>query len=349
MTDVIRVDPQHPAAADINRAAALLRRGGLVAFPTETVYGLGAHALDRAAVRRVFEAKGRPSTDPLIVHVRSIGDVAPLVRAVPEALHALAARYWPGPLTVVLPRSAVVPNEVTAGLDTVAIRVPAHAVALALIEAAGLPIAAPSANLFSRPSPTRAEHVLQDLEGRIDAVVDGGATIVGVESTVLDLTSTPPVILRPGAVTLDMLRAIIPRVALGEPAAVPAGQAMPSPGLLARHYAPRAPLTLYLGAPAGVIARIRADAREAAARGSRVGIIAADEDQFDDRSLTVVRVGAADDLNAIASRLYAALRELDAAGVDEIMARGFPDTAGLGVAIADRLRRAAARTVHVSS
>ena len=346
---MIRVDPHRPADADVRRAAELLRAGRLVAFPTETVYGLGAHALDRGAVRRIFEAKGRPSTDPLILHVGDVNDLAPLVRVVPEVLSVLAARYWPGPLTLVLPRSARVPDEVTAGLDTVAVRVPAHPVARAILAAAAVPIAAPSANLFSRPSPTSAEHVLQDLDGRIDLLVDGGPTQVGLESTVLDLSANFPVVLRPGAITLEMLRDVLPDVRLRAPVAAAEGEAMPSPGLLAKHYAPRTPLTLYIGASAATMTRLLADARDAVARGERVGIMAADEDVVDVPAAHVARVGSSAHLEQVAARLYAALRELDAAGLDVILARGFPADPGLGVAIADRRRRAAARIVDGES
>src|SRR5918992_4784333 len=197
MTDVIRVAPDAPDEAALSRAADCLRRGGLVAFPTETVYGLGVHALDPAAVRRLFAAKGRPPNDPLIVHVLTFDDAYELLGEDLETgpfcrVRRLTSRFWPGPLTLVVPRSARVPHEVTAGLNTVGIRVPAHSVARALLEAAAIPIAAPSANLFSRPSPTRAAHVLQDLDGRIDMVIDGGSTTVGVESTVIDLTGLAP-------------------------------------------------------------------------------------------------------------------------------------------------------------
>ena len=205
MTEVVQVDPERPSQEDIARAAECLRRGGLVAFPTETVYGLGVHALDRAALRRLFEAKGRPTNDPLIVHVAAFDRVAPLVVDPPKHAAPLAARFWPGPLTLVMRRAPAVPLEVTAGLESVAVRVPAHPVARALLLAASLPVAAPSANLFSRPSPTRASHVLDDLNGRIDMVVDGGPTQVGVESTVLDLTVHPPAVLRPGAISVEML------------------------------------------------------------------------------------------------------------------------------------------------
>jgi len=310
----------------IAHAAACLRRGGLVAFPTETVYGLGVAALDVPAVRRLFTAKGRPAEDPLIVHVAALEAIAPLVAARPPLVDTLAARFWPGPLTLVLRRSPLVPDEVTAGLDTVALRVPAHPVAHALLAAAGIPIAAPSANLFSRPSPTQARHVLEDLDGRIDMVIDGGATQVGVESTVLDLSGDVPEVLRPGAVTIDMLRSLVPNVRLR--GATQAAGAQRSPGLLSRHYSPRAPLTLYEGPAASVLDRIRKDIEAAEASGRRVGLLLPD-----------------DDAAVMAARLYAALREFDADGVDEIFARLPQATDGLSEAIADRLRRAAAGRV----
>lgn len=351
VTDVLRVNALLPDPAAVARAAAVLRAGGLVAFPTETVYGLGAHALDRAAVRRIFIAKERPSEDPLIVHVHDVTAVAALTSRVPDAAAALAARFWPGPLTMVLPRSGAVPDEVTAGLDTVAIRVPAHPVAYAILTSAAIPVAAPSANLFSRPSPTRAEHVLQDLDGRIDLVIDGGPTTVGVESTVIDLTSVIPAILRPGAVTLEMIREVLPGVRIEQRGAHVRDGGMRSPGLLSKHYSPRAPLTLYEGLAQNVTARMATDAVAAIARGQRVGIVAADEDAFPGmppEMAAIVRIGPELDAGALAANLYNALRTLDAA-VDVILARTFPDQSGLTVAIHDRLRRAAAgRVVQVT-
>ena len=355
MTDVLKVDPNSPDRAAIARAADCLRRGGLVAFPTETVYGLGANALDRTAVTRVFEAKRRPTHDPLIVHVGSTADVPKLVAAVPAATSLLADRFWPGPLTLVMRRSTLVSDEVTAGLDTVAVRVPAHPVARALIEATRVPIAAPSANIFSRPSPTTAAHVLQDLAGRIDLVIDGGPTAVGLESTVLDLSGPVPVVLRPGAVTVEMLREVLPGVRMRS-SPTDNATATRSPGLTPQHYSPRAPLTLYEGAPRATIDTLMWDARAALVAGSIVGIVAADEDRVPLSALAgfeglppqskprllVAHVGSQRNLTAIAARLYAALRELDAAGVDRILVRGFEDESGLGAAIRDRLRRAAA-------
>ena len=346
VTDILAVDPVHPDPQAIATAAARLRAGGLVAFPTETVYGLGANALDRDAVRRIFAAKGRPSSDPLIVHVESAARIPDLAVDVPPAVDALAARFWPGPLTMVLRRSARVPDEVTAGLDTVAIRVPAHPIARALIEAAGVPIAAPSANLFSRPSPTRATHVLDDLDGRVDVVIDGGPTDVGVESTVLDLAHGTPTILRPGAVTLEMIRQVLPDAVLAAPA-VSAGDAPQiSPGLLEKHYAPRTPMTVYEGTD--MIAALFRDAAAAIAAGQRVGLLLASDDPEAPPGAEVEYVGSSRALSQVASRLYAALRALDARELDAIYARGFDGETGLAVAIRDRLRRAAAGRVVVT-
>src|SRR4051794_29437194 len=240
-TPVLLIDPNAIDAGPIAQAADVLRRGGLVAFPTETVYGLGANALDAEAVRRIFEAKGRPANNPIIIHVADVEQARQLVAGWPSEAERLAARFWPGPLTLVLPRRDVVPDLVTAGGSTVAIRVPAHPVALALIRAAGMPIAAPSANRSTQLSPTRAEHVLHTMRGRIDLVLDPGPTSGGLESTVLDLTTSPPRLLRPGLVTRSEVEAIIGPIVLSSTAPLGA-VSLPSPGMLPRHYAPRTPL-----------------------------------------------------------------------------------------------------------
>jgi L-threonylcarbamoyladenylate synthase len=335
-TDILVVDAAAPDAGAIARAAACLRQGGLVAFPTETVYGLGAHALDPLAVARIFEAKGRPPTDPLIVHVAALEQVEALVSRLPTAAAALAARFWPGALTLVMPRSTAVPDVVTAGLPTVAVRVPSHPVARALLEAARLPVAAPSANLFSRPSPTRASHVQDDLDGRVNIILDGGPAQVGLESTVLDLSGDVPAVLRPGAISLQALSVVLGNVQLHyAPRRNADNAAMRSPGLLSKHYSPRAPLTLYEGAADAVEARMKADAGIAAAAGRKVAIL---------------DFGADPDPTVVAARLFATIRELDTSGVDLILARGLPALDGLGLAIQDRLRRAAAgRIVTVES
>ncbi|HEV8633595.1 MAG TPA: L-threonylcarbamoyladenylate synthase [Chloroflexota bacterium] len=327
------------ATADaVREAAEVIRRGGLVAFPTETVYGLGANALDDAAVRRVFVAKERPADDPLIVHLASAADLAAVCARLPPDLADLARRFWPGPLTVVLPRGPAVPPSVTAGGETVAVRVPAHPVARSLIEAAERPIAAPSANRFARPSPTTAEHVLQDLDGRIDLVLDDGPTPLGVESTVLDLTGGQPRILRPGGVTAEQLQAV-----LGDRLAAPAVQTADrrSPGTAERHYSPRARLDLFDGP--GAAAAVARRAAELAARGERVGVLAFAGDPVavaPPPGVLVETLGPEDALDEAARRLYAALRALDARGVDAIVGR-MPRPGGLGLALRDRLRRAA--------
>ena len=340
---------RHPAdAAGIAAAAAILRAGGLVAFPTETVYGLGAHALDAAAARGIFEAKGRPADDPLIVHLASAEGVDAVARLGPRAA-LLAQRFWPGPLTLVLPKRARVPPIVTAGLGTVAVRVPAHPVALALLESAELPIAAPSANLFGRPSPTRAEHVLADLDGRIDAVLDGGPTDVGVESTIVDLSSGDrPRLLRPGALAAEAIEAAL-GLAL-EMTVRPVDGPQPAPGMLSAHYAPRTPLTLVVGPPDAARARLAAEVAAAVGRGERVGVLAVegDRDAVAEQSprVNVETVGAWDNPERSAQRLFDALRALDAMALDAIYARQLADpSVGLGRALADRLRRAARRVI----
>ena len=370
MTEVVSVDPVRPNQTDIARAADCLRRGGLVAFPTETVYGLGVHAMDRAAVRRLFDAKGRPANDPLIVHVSSFDHVMPLVVAPPHDAERLASRFWPGALTLVLRRAPSVPREVTAGLETVAVRVPAHPVARALLLATSLPIAAPSANLFSRPSPTLAAHVLEDLDGRIDMILDGGPTSVGVESTVLDLTVDPPVVLRPGAISVETLRTVVPAVQSRITAAPTSDhESMPSPGLLTKHYAPRAPLTIYRGEPAAVGVALKHGVRSSVDRGQRVGVLVSAEDALllsdldsdlggdlegvRGQSVVLVTLASEDDAAATAARLYAALRELDTAHVDVILARDIDNDGahddGLWRAIRDRLHRAAASVIVVGT
>lgn len=347
MTVVLPVDSRHPDPEAIGRAAACLRAGGLVAFPTETVYGLGVHALDRVAVARLFQAKGRPASDPLIVHVSSALQARALSATFPPTADRLAARFWPGPLTLVLPKSAVVPDEVTAGLSSVALRVPSHPVALALLVAAGVPVAAPSANLFSRPSPTRAAHVLADLEGRIEMVLDGGATPVGVESSVVDLSTDVPRLLRPGGVSREALVAALGGMPLDDAGPVRSGPQL-SPGLLERHYSPRAPVTTYEGQAPRVLERMRRDAMAALVDGQRVGLLIFDEDATLGQmpGILVARsMGPSTDLEAVAAQLYAALRDLDGSGSDVILAHGFDDVRGLGAALRDRLRRAAAGRV----
>lgn len=340
-TRVLQVDPTSPEPEVVAQAAATLRAGDVVAFPTETVYGLGANALDGEAVGRIFAAKGRPSDNPLIVHIADRSQLEGLVASVPEAAERLMARFWPGPLTLVMRKGPAVPPEVTGGLDTVGIRMPDHPVALALIRAAGVPIAAPSANTSGRPSPTAAEHVLEDLAGCIPVILDGGETGVGVESTVLDVTTHPPMILRPGGLTREELEAAIGPVALApnlegaEPCERPR-----SPGMKYRHYAPRAPLILVDGPVLEMQEKIRDLAMEYAEEGKRVGILCSAESRGVYMASVILEYGARADLAGIASDLFGTLRAFDRHQVDVILAEGVPEE-GLGLAIMNRLRRAA--------
>jgi L-threonylcarbamoyladenylate synthase len=324
-------------SAGIAVAAAILRSGGLVGLPTETVYGLGAHALDAQAVRRIFEAKGRPADDPVIVHLAASSLVDSV--AIPTAdAWRLAEAFWPGPLTLVLPKRSNVPNEVTAGLGSVGVRVPSHPVAQALLAAAGLPVAAPSANLFGRPSPTTAQHVLDDLAGRIEAVLDGGPTSVGVESTIVDLSREQPRLLRPGGVPVEAVERVL-GVTLARVTRPREGPQV-APGMLAVHYAPRTPLTLIVGPKARDC--LFHHVRESLSRGDRVGVLALEDDApLLPDSASVEVVGAWTNPARSAARLYDAVRALDSAGLDMLFARELADPErGLGRALADRLRRA---------
>jgi L-threonylcarbamoyladenylate synthase len=349
MTLVLKVDPEHPDSEAIRRAAAVILDGRLVAFPTETVYGLGANALDADAVSGIFRAKERPSYDPVIVHLADRRQLSLVVGRIPEIAWELARQLWPGPLTLVLERGSRIPSIVTAGGATVAVRVPAHRVARALVESAGVPIAAPSANRFGRVSPTRAEHVLADLAGRVDLVLDAGSSSVGVESTVLSLVESVPTILRPGGVSREVLERILGRVDVQRRSSS-GDEPLASPGTMEKHYAPRAELVLYQGEREIVLPAMREAALRHIDAGERVGILVAEEDLAAFAGLAVFHqlLGSLDSLAEIAQQLYASLRSLDEEGVSVILARDFGES-GLGLAIRDRLTRAAAgRVVRVT-
>lgn len=325
---MIRVDPDRPSTTALAPAAERLRQGGLVAFPTETVYGLGAHALDPAAVRRIFTAKGRPSFNPLIVHVHDADAARALCAEWTREAERLAEALWPGPLTLVLPKRSVVPDVVTAGLPSVAVRVPAHPVAAELLRQAGVPVAAPSANPSNALSPTRAEHVAEGLGDRVDLIVDGGATPVGIESAVVDLSGSSPTLLRPGTVSLEQLRDLVP--SLGIAAEAPVGRTpRPAPGMLPRHYAPRARLR--------VLDRDSLLAAVAEARSSeqRIGALLLGGDAPHVQHPVRMPPGA----GAYAAELYAALHRLDALGCTLILVEAPPDRPEWA-GVQDRLRRA---------
>jgi L-threonylcarbamoyladenylate synthase len=328
---IISVDPEAPDPATIDRAAAILKGGGLVAFPTETVYGLGAHALDPAAVQRIYAAKGRPSFNPLIVHVGSEAAARDLAADWPELASRVARAFWPGPVTIVVRKRLIVPDAVTAGLDSVALRVPAHPVALALIRAARIPIAAPSANRSTELSPTSARHVAASLGGRVDLVLDGGDTTVGIESTVLDLRGRLPAILRPGIIGPRELEPIVGEMVPPTEAHGEAPRA--SPGLLDRHYAPRARVALFEARDAPHAGK---EAAMQSARGVKIGAMLLDVDlPAVDASIRMPR-----DPKRYAQRLYASLHELDDAGCEVVFVERVPNDEGW-LAIADRLKRAA--------
>jgi L-threonylcarbamoyladenylate synthase len=328
--------------AALDRAAAILRGGGLVALPTETVYGLGANALDPAAVARIFAAKSRPAWDPIIVHIASEAMLEGLVEEVPAAARRLMEHFWPGPFTLLLPRSAAVPDAVTAGRPLVGVRMPSHPVAIELIRRAGVPVAAPSANRFGHISPTTARHVLDDLDGRIDAILDAGPTLRGVESTVLDPSATPMTIYRPGAVTAEQIRAVAGPVEMywstGGLREMPV-EALPSPGVGLRHYAPQARLML-LEAPLEELGTRLAEMARGF-HGETIGVMLP-EGIAQPKAIATERVfpwGRWNALEELAQRLYAGLRALDAAGCTVILCP-LPGAEGIGAAIRDRLKKA---------
>jgi len=339
MVEVYKVDPERPRIDAIARAAEVIRRGGLVAFPTETVYGLGADAFNKEAVKKIFKAKGRPLDNPIIVHIAEKEKIHELAREIPEEAEKLMEKFFPGPLTLVLKKNPKVPDEVTAGLDSVAVRMPRNMVALELIREAETPIAAPSANKSGRLSPTRAEHVLEDLGDVVDVVLDGGETTYGLESTVLDLTTKPPQILRPGAITLEELRET-----LGEVRLHPAVSGIvdektieaKSPGMKYRHYAPRAELFIVVGSREKITEKITELVREFKRRGDKVGVAAITPSYYP--ADHIEELGQTK--QEIAKNLFDKLRKLDKTGVNIIIAEGV-DEEGLGLAIMNRLKKAA--------
>lgn len=326
-------------------AGDILRRGGLVAFPTETVYGLGGDALNPESSRKIYEAKGRPSDNPLIVHICKFEDIYNIVKEVPVEAQEIARAFWPGPLTMILPKSDKVPYETTGGLDTVAVRFPSHPVARKLIAYGGGYIAAPSANTSGKPSPTVAKYVLEDMQGRIDAIVDGGEGDIGLESTIIDLTVTPPQILRPGYITQEMLSKVLGCVEADVTMlTADSGQAPKAPGMKYRHYAPKGDLTIVQGSPEKVAEYINKKVAMDRAAGRVTGVIATRETAKAYEADVVKVVGSRQDEESIAKHLYTVLREFDEEEVAGIYSESF-EVEGFGQAIMNRLLKAAGHKV----
>lgn len=344
-TKIVKINENHIDEAVMAEAGSIIRSGGLVAFPTETVYGLGGDGLNREASRKIYAAKGRPSDNPLIIHICRLEDLALLTPAVPEEMERLAEAFWPGPLTVILPKSERVPYETTGGLETVAVRMPSHPAALAFIEAAGGFVAAPSANTSGRPSPTLAEHVAEDLGGRIEMILDGGAVGIGLESTIVDLSEGSPMILRPGYITRDMLEKVLGEVGMDSTLLdTDSGQPPRAPGMKYKHYAPRGELTIVSGERQRAADKINELAGQAVMAGQLAGIIATEENREKYHTGIVKCAGKRRDEEAIARRLYAILREFDAQGVTVIYSESF-EGGEMGQAIMNRLLKAAGHKI----
>ncbi len=342
-TIIQKMDRNNLKPEEFALAASLLKEGQLVAFPTETVYGLGGDALDEMAAKRIYAAKGRPSDNPLIVHIAEVSDLGKLAVDIPDVAYVLADRFWPGPLTMILKKSDIVPYSTTGGLDTVAIRMPSDEIARELIRTSGLYIAAPSANSSGRPSTTKAEHVKEDLDGKIAMILDGGAVTIGLESTIVDLTGEVPMILRPGYITKEMLEEAIGTTEYDK-AVVNKEKNVTimakAPGMKYKHYAPKGDLTIFEGEMSAVIAGISRAAKEKEEAGAKVGILATEETKDKYQCGIVKSIGSRKDELSIASHLFDTLREFDTLGVSYIYSESFEEGT-LGQAIMNRLLKAA--------
>ncbi|MBQ2106883.1 MAG: threonylcarbamoyl-AMP synthase [Lachnospiraceae bacterium] len=341
-TKIIQINRENFTDAELAEAAEILRNGGLVAIPTETVYGLGANALDESASKKIYEAKGRPSDNPLIAHISCMDELSALVSEIPEAGRKLAEKYWPGPLTMVFPKKDIVPYGTTGGLETVAIRMPSDPVANRLIKLAGVPIAAPSANTSGRPSPTKAEHVVEDMNGKIEMIIDSGEVGIGVESTIVDVSGKVPMLLRPGAITMEMLRETLGEVEIDPAILGPlsADVKPKAPGMKYRHYAPQAEMTLVEGEMEHVVEFINQEAKLALEAGLKVGIICTEESRESYQCGMLKVIGSRENEESVAHNLFAVLREFDDQKVDCIFSESFSKDR-LGQAIMNRLCKAA--------
>lgn len=341
-TKIIKLDINNVDMDKLRYAAGVIRDGGLVAFPTETVYGLGANGLDGSAVEKIYLAKGRPSDNPLILHVAAMKAAEPLISEIPADAFKLMERFWPGPLTLVLKKSEIIPRAVTAGLDTVAVRIPSHPVALALIREAGVPVAAPSANVSGRPSPTRASHVIEDLYSKVDVIIDCGSSKVGLESTVLDMTVVPPMVLRPGGITISQLNEVIKGIR-NDPALEQHQKHIlkpKSPGMKYRHYSPKAKMVIIEGDLKKVSDETNRMALEYVQQGRIVGILATEQTRYLYKDGMVISLGDRENPGELAAKLFDALREFDGKQVDVIIAEAVDDW-GIGTAVMNRMRKAA--------
>lgn len=344
-TKLIKIKEIDRAEAALKEAGECLKTGGLVAFPTETVYGLGGDAMNPDSSRKIYAAKGRPSDNPLIVHICRFEDIRQVALNVPREAEAIAEAFWPGPLTMILPKAERVPFETTGGLNTVAVRMPSHPVAQKLIAYAGGFVAAPSANASGRPSPTKAQYVMEDMDGRIDMILDGGEVGIGLESTIIDLTVMPPQILRPGYVTQEMLSEVLGEVELDATTLrSDSGQAPKAPGMKYRHYAPHGELTIVTGSAEHVVEYINRQAKLQSEKGKKVGVIGTQEVIAEYHAEVVKSVGNREDSISIGRRLYSILREFDDEDVDCIYSEAF-STNGYGQAIMNRLLKAAGHRV----
>lgn len=344
-TKIIRIEEENIDLHAIAEAGRIIKAGGLVAFPTETVYGLGGDALNAASSGKIYEAKGRPSDNPLIVHIADMDAISLIVKRVPEAAYKLAERYWPGPLTMIFEKADCIPLETTGGLMTVAVRMPSNKIARALIEASGGYVAAPSANLSGRPSPTIAKYVIQDLSGRVDMIIDGGEADIGLESTIIDLTGAKPMILRPGYITEEMLEETLGTVDVDKTMIDGnSGQAPKAPGMKYRHYAPKGKLILVEGLSEQVISYINQQISQWENGNGRTGVIATDETAEQYFADSVKSVGKREDEEQIARQLFRILREFDDEDVQMIYAESF-ESGGIGAAIMNRLLKAAGHQV----
>lgn len=346
-TKIVKVDPDNIDYNIIKEASEIINRGGVVVFPTETVYGIGADALNDKAVDKIFKAKGRPQDNPLIVHIANYEELYYLVSDIPENARLLADKFWPGPLTMILNKKDILSDKITAGLKTAAIRLPVNKIALALIKESKKPIAAPSANTSGKPSPTEARHVIEDLMGKVDMIIDGGSTDIGLESTVIDMTCEVPMILRPGGVTKEDIISVLgscdydPAIIKSDEKIIPK-----SPGQKYRHYSPKAKVILYKGSIENIIEKINIDYEKFNSEGLKVGIMSTVQTNIYYKEKTKISVGDRTKLLSISSNLFRVLRDFDHMGVDLILAEAF-DEEGLGKAIMNRLGKASSQTIIV--